>query len=261
MNAIEVKNLNVSYDPKKLILENMNLAIPQGKITVIIGANGCGKSTLLKTIARTILAKSGEIYIHGDNIKKMKAKEIAKQVAFLPQNPQAPEGLKVRELVTYGRFPYQTPFSGLNKQDEQIVDAAQRDTGIDSFADKYLENLSGGQKQRAWIAMILAQETDILLLDEPTTYLDMAYQLEVLLLLQRLNKEKQKTIVLVLHEINHACRFADYIIGMKKGVLSFEGQVNDVITKQNLHEIYGVSVDLEQSKHGHYPVIVDYNFS
>lgn len=257
MEAISVKNLSVAYE-SNTIIEDMNLSIPKGKISIIIGANGCGKSTLLKTIARINKPKSGDILINNKNINKVKEKDIAREVAFLPQGPVCPSGLTVRELVAFGRFPHQKMIGGLNNHDKDIIDWAIKETGLSEFADREVENLSGGQRQRAWIAMTLAQETDIIMLDEPTTYLDMSYQLEVLEVLQKLNREKQITVVIVLHELNNACRFADNIIGLKKGKIVCQGRPLDVINKENLKEIYGIDAKLQLSEDGSYPICMDY---
>ncbi|MEG1254386.1 ABC transporter ATP-binding protein [Clostridium sp.] len=258
MEAISVKNLSVSYEDN-IIIEDMDLSIPRGKISIIIGANGCGKSTLLKTISRINKPKSGDIFINDKNIKKIKEKNIAKEVAFLPQGPVCPSGLTVRELVAYGRFPHQKIIGGLNTHDKEVIDWAIEETGLSEFADREVENLSGGQRQRAWIAMTLAQETEIIMLDEPTTYLDMSYQLEVLEVLQKLNREKNITVVIVLHELNNACRFADNIIGLKKGKIICEGKPMEVINKINLKEIYGINANLKKSENGEYPVCMEYD--
>jgi iron complex transport system ATP-binding protein len=257
MEAIRVNNLAAAYEDN-LIIDSMNLSIPKGRISIIIGANGCGKSTLLKTIARVIKPRGGEILINGKNIKHQKEKQLATEVAFLPQGPVCPSGLTVKELVAFGRFPHQKIIGGLNSHDKKIIDWAIQETGLVEFADREIENLSGGQRQRAWIAMTLAQETNIIMLDEPTTYLDMSYQLEVLQVLEKLNKEKDITIVMVLHELNNACRFADNIIGLKKGKIVCEGSPKDVITKDTLREIYNINVKLMMSEDGSYPVCVDY---
>lgn len=257
MEAISVKNLSVSYE-SNTIIEDMNLSIPKGKISIIIGANGCGKSTLLKTISRINKPKSGDIFINNKNIKKIKEKNIAREVAFLPQGPVCPSGLTVRELVAYGRFPHQKMIGGLNSHDKGLIDWAIEETGLSEFADREVENLSGGQRQRAWIAMTLAQETDIIMLDEPTTYLDMSYQLEVLEVLQKLNKEKNITVVIVLHELNNACRFADNIIGLKKGKIICEGKPIDVINKETLKKIYGIDANIKLSENGEYPICMEY---
>lgn len=256
MEAISVKDLSVSYEDN-LIIDNMDIVIPKGEVTIIIGANGCGKSTLLKSIARVIKPKSGEIFINGKNIKSQNEKYIATQVAFLPQGPICPDGITVKELVAFGRFPHQKMLGGFKSHDKEIIDWAIEETGLKEFADRPVENLSGGQRQRAWIAMTLAQETDIIMLDEPTTYLDMAYQLEVLEVIERLNREKNITVVMVLHELNNACRFASNIIGLKKGEIICNGAPNDVITNESLREIYGIDVTLQLSENGKYPVCVD----
>ncbi|MBU5308339.1 ABC transporter ATP-binding protein [Clostridioides mangenotii] len=257
MEVISVKNLSVAYEDNTII-EDMNLSIPKGKVSIIIGANGCGKSTLLKTIARINKPKNGDIYINNKNIKKIKEKSIAKEVAFLPQGPVCPSGLTVRELVAYGRFPHQKIIGGLNNHDKEVIDWVIEETGLGEFANREVESLSGGQRQRAWIAMILAQETDIIMLDEPTTYLDMSYQLEVLEVLQKLNKEKNITVVIVLHELNNACRFADNIIGLKNGKIICEGKPIDVINRKTLKKIYGIDARLKQSENGEYPVCTEY---
>lgn len=260
MEAISVKNLSVAYEDN-LIIENMNLSIPSGEISIIIGANGCGKSTLLKTIARVIKPKSGDIFINGKNIREQKEKHLAAQVAFLPQGPVCPPGLTVKELIAFGRFPHQKLMGGLKSHDKDIIQWAMEETELKDYADREIGNLSGGQRQRAWIAMTLAQETDIIMLDEPTTYLDMSYQLEVLKVLERLNRNKKITVVIVLHELNNACRFASNIIGLKQGSLICQGTPVDVITKESLKEIYGIDARLQLSENKQYPVCVDYELN
>lgn len=258
--AIRVENLKVAYE-NNVIIEDLSLSLPKGKISIIIGGNGCGKSTLLKTISRINKPVKGDIFIHGKNIKSIKEKEIAKEVAFLPQGPVCPNGLTVRQLVAYGRFPHQKMIGGLNSHDKEVIDWAIEQTGLKDFADREIENLSGGQRQRAWIAMTLAQETETIMLDEPTTYLDLAYQLEVLEILQRLNKEKNTTVVIVLHEINNAFKFAHNIVGLKKGKIVCQGKPSDVITKEALREIYGIEADLKLSETGDYPICVEYELN
>ena len=255
---IKVEGLDVAYE-KQLIIENLNLSIPKGKITMIIGSNGCGKSTLLKTISRIIKPSKGGIYLNGANIKQQAPKDIAKTMAVLPQSPKAPEGLLVRELISYGRFPYQSAMGGLSKHDLEMIDWALEVTGLTDFKDKAVDELSGGQRQRAWIAMALAQETEILVLDEPTTYLDMSHQLEILLLLQKLNREQNRTIVMVLHELNNATRFADYIVGVKQGKIILEGRPKDVITKENLEKLYGIKAKLVMDDTNSYPICTEFD--
>lgn len=260
MEAIQVKDLTVAYEDK-VIIENMNLSIPKGEISIIIGANGCGKSTLLKTIARILKPKKGNIFIHGKNVKESKPKALAREMAVLPQSPVCPDGLTVKELIAYGRFPHQKTMAGLSIHDNEMIEWAIKETGLTEFADRPVDSLSGGQRQRAWIAMTLAQETDLILLDEPTTYLDMSYQLEVLLLLQKLNREKKITIVIVLHELNNACRFANHIIGLKKGKVVCEGKPSDVITTKSLREIYGIDAVLQMSERGDYPICMEFELA
>lgn len=255
---IEVNDLKVAYD-NNIIIDQMNLAIPKGKITMIIGSNGCGKSTLLKTIARINRPSAGDIIINGKSIKEKAPKEIAKEMAVLPQSPKAPSGLMIRELVAYGRFPYQGSMSGMSEHDYEVVDWALKVTNLTEFANRLVKDVSGGQRQRAWIAMALAQETNILVLDEPTTYLDMSHQLEILLLLQKLNKEEKRTIVMVLHELNNATRFADHIIGVKSGKIVFEGHPKDVITEENLETLYGIKAKLQLDESQSYPICVDFD--
>lgn len=260
MDAITVKNLSVAYDDR-LIIKDMSITIPKGKITVIIGSNGCGKSTLLKSISRVLKPKVGDIFINKNNIKNQKEKFLATQIAFLPQSPICPNGLTVEELVAYGRFPHQKMTGGLNKHDREIINWAIVETDLKEYKDREVDELSQGQRQRAWIAMTLAQETDIIMLDEPTTYLDISYQLEVLQLLKKLNRKKAITIVMVLHELNNASRYADNIVGLKSGEIIFEGSPLDVINNENLSKIYGVKAQLQLSVDKSYPLIVDYNIT
>lgn len=254
--AISVKDLNVGYD-NNLIISDMNLDIPKGKISIIIGANGCGKSTLLKSMGRMIKTSGGEIHINNTSIKKYKDKDLAKTMAILPQSPKCPDSITVKELVSFGRYPYQSAMCGMSKEDNSLVEDAIEKTELTDYRDRGVSTLSGGQRQRAWIAMTLAQDTEIILLDEPTTYLDMAHQLDILTLLKKLNEEKGTTIVMVLHELNLACKFADNIIGLKKGSVICQGRPSDVITAECLKAIYGIDACLIKSENG-YPVCIDF---
>ena len=178
---------------------------------------------------------------------------------MLPQSPVTPTGLLVKELVAYGRFPYQKPLGSLSKEDYEIINWAMKETGVYDQREQFVENLSGGQRQRVWIAMALAQQGDILVLDEPTTYLDISYQLEILELLKTLNQKKKQTIIMVLHELQLACRYADHIIGMKEGKIVFEGHPKEVINEAHLQELYGIKAQLHYDKDKNYPVIMDYH--
>lgn len=258
MNCIRTKDLNISYGNLDIV-KDLNLEIPKGKITTIIGANGCGKSTILKTLARIIKPKSGSIYINDKELNSQDSKELAKAMAVLPQSPQAPNGLTVEELISYGRFPHQKGFGKLKDEDKDIINWALEKTRILEFRDRPIEALSGGQRQRAWIAMALAQETDILLLDEPTTYLDLAHQLEVLKLLEELNKKEGRTIVMVIHELNNAARFADHMIGVKKGKIVCQGTVHEVMTKENLREIFNIDAEIVNEPKSGKPVCITYD--
>lgn len=257
---IDIKDLRVAYD-ETIIIDSLNVAIPKGKLTMIIGTNGCGKSTLLKSIARIIHPKKGHIKIDGRTIKQHAFKELAKKMAVLPQSPVVPSGLLVKELVAYGRFPYLSPMGGLTCHDIEMVDWALQVTNMSEFSERSVDSLSGGQRQRVWIAMALAQETEIIVLDEPTTYLDMAHQLEILSLLKKLNEEQGRTIIVVLHELNNATKFADYIIGMKKGEIVFEGKPLEVVNEENLFKLYGIHATLQLDESGQYPICVDFELA
>ncbi len=218
--------------------------VPTGKITAIIGANGSGKSTILKTLARILAPTSGAVYLDGKKVHQESTKMIAKQLAILPQLPEAPEGTTVRDLVSFGRFPHRQGFGYLSKHDHIMIDEAIEKTHLTELQQKPVNQLSGGQRQRAWIAMALAQETPFLLLDEPTTYLDIAHQLEVLCLLQKLNQQQERTIVMVVHDLNHAARFADHLIAIKSGGIYAEGNPIKVLTHQLLEDVFRVKAEI-----------------
>lgn len=230
---LEVESIRVGYE-NKTIVHDLSLQIPDGKITTIIGSNGCGKSTLLKAITRILKHESGQVILDGQNISKMNTKELAKELAILPQSPESAHGLTVEELVSYGRFPYQKGFGNLSQKDKDVIGWALQVTKTEEFRLQTVDALSGGQRQRVWIAMALAQETDIIFLDEPTTYLDMAHQLEVLELLYKLNEEQGRTIVMVLHDLNQAARFSDYIVALSQGELVKFGTAEEVMVPEVL---------------------------
>ncbi|REK58317.1 MAG: Fe(3+)-dicitrate ABC transporter ATP-binding protein [Thermobacillus sp.] len=243
MDRLITQDLAIGYD-ERLIVDGLNLSIPTGKITALVGSNGSGKSTILKTMARIMKPQRGSVLLDGKAIHSQSTREVAKQLAILPQNPVAPEGLTVRELVGYGRYPHQRGFGTMSREDREIVEWAIEVTGLVSFADRAVDQLSGGQRQRAWIAMALAQQTEILFLDEPTTYLDMAHQLEVLKLLQQLNEEQGRTIVMVVHDLNHATRYAHHMVAIKSGEIVAEGEPAKVTTKEVLREVFGIEADI-----------------
>ena len=225
------------YD-KKAIIKDMTLTIPDHKISVIIGSNGCGKSTLLKTFARLIAPMSGQILLDGKPYDEMQPRQLARIIGLLPQSPLVPEGLSVSSLVSRGRYPYQTAFKGMAKEDFEAVDEAMEMMGVTEFADRNVDELSGGQRQRVWIAMALAQQTDILFLDEPTTYLDITYQVEILDLLTELNRKRKTTIVMVLHDINLSARYADYLFALRDGNLVKEGTPEEIISEELIRTVF-----------------------
>ncbi len=258
MKSIETKNLDIAYEDT-LIVKELNMQIPKGKITSIIGANGCGKSTILKSVGRILKPKKGVVHLSGQDISKLSTKEIAKKMAILPQNPTAPSGLTVSELVAYGRFPHQKGFGNLTEEDKRIVKWALAATKLSEFEGREVDTLSGGQRQRVWIAMALAQQTDLILLDEPTTYLDLAHQLEVLKLLYELNRNQKCTIVMVLHDLNLAARFSDYIIAIKKGDIIKYGPPEEVMTPEVLRKTFNINADIVIEPKSNRPVCITYD--
>lgn len=258
MAQLIVEDLLVGYD-EKVIINSLDVEIPEGKITTIIGPNGCGKSTLLKTISRIIKPKKGIIYLDGISIHQQSTKELAKQMAIMPQSPTAPQGLTVYELVSYGRFPHQNGLRRLMSEDKKVIEWALEVTGVKAFAEAEVDSLSGGQRQKVWIAMTLAQETDVILLDEPTTYLDMAHQLDVLKLLKKLNEQENRTVVMVLHDLNHAARFSDYLITMNAGNIVKTGSPLEVMTKETLKNVYEIEASIIIEPKLGYPICLTYD--
>lgn len=238
--ALTTRKLTLAYDGKPII-EGLDLAIPAGKITVLVGPNGCGKSTLLKGLGQLLKPQQGIVYLDSTSIFKLPTKAVAKQLGLLPQGPTAPEGLTVRELVAQGRYPYQSWLQQWSEEDEKEVEAALTITELQEFTERPVDSLSGGQRQRAWIAMTLAQDTQILLLDEPTTFLDLAHQIEVLDLLYDLNQKEGRTIVMVLHELNQACRYGDHLIAMRDGQVYAQGKPQQVMNEQMVYEVFGLA--------------------
>lgn len=254
-HTLIAQQLVAGYD-KKMILSNINLSIPQNKISVILGANGCGKSTLLKTFARLVRPQEGQILLDGKQIETISSKTIAQTMGFLPQSPLVPEGIKVTDLIMRGRFPYRKAFQGMTKADIEAVEEAMEMMGIIELADQNVDELSGGQRQRVWIALALAQQTDILFLDEPTTFLDIAYQVEILDLLTDLNRKRKTTIVMVLHDMNLSARYADYIFAMKKGNLVAQGQPKEIIVPELVKTIYGLDCTVIEDPVSKTPLII-----
>lgn len=243
MAILEAKNVSVSFGDKP-ILKDLSLSITQGQIVSILGPNGSGKSTFLKALSRNIKPKSGSIALDGRDIQSFGAKEMACHLATLHQASRAPGDLTVQDLVEYGRFPYQQWWKGNEKEDRLVVEWAIEQTRLADLAGRRVNTLSGGEQQRAWIAMALAQKPRILLLDEPTTYLDLCHQLEIMELITQLNKEQGISIVMVLHDMNHAARYSDMVAVFCQGSLYASGAPVDTITPTMLREVFGVEADI-----------------
>lgn len=238
-HVLEAHGLCAGYGAVTIV-DGVDLALPPGKISVIVGANASGKSTLLKTLARLITPQAGSVVLDGAAIGEVPTKQLARTLGLLPQMPVAPEGIAVADLVSRGRHPHQKLFRSWTAEDEQAVARALAETGTTELADAPVDELSGGQRQRVWIAMALAQETEVLLLDEPTTYLDLAHQVEVLDLLTDLNRERGTTIAMVLHDINLAARYADHLFAMRDGRLVASGAPGEVVTAELIRDVFGL---------------------
>ncbi|HIW88661.1 MAG TPA: ABC transporter ATP-binding protein [Candidatus Ligilactobacillus excrementipullorum] len=249
------ENITAGYAQQD-ILKDVSLRIPAGKISVLIGANGCGKSTLLRVLGGFLCPRAGQVCLDGKQLKKYSAKQVAQLLAILPQQTSAPVGLKVVDLISQGRFPHHSLFSKFTKTDEQAVFEAMEMVGISELAQRDVSELSGGQRQRVWIALALAQQTDIIFLDEPTTFLDMTYQVEILDLLADLNHRYGKTIVLILHDINLAARYADKLFALKDGALVTEGTPEKVVKTDLIKEVFGLNSLIVEDPIVHSPMVV-----
>ena len=237
--SLSAEHLTLAYD-QSVIIRDLGVTVPPGKITALVGPNGCGKSTLLRGLARLLKPKTGAVYLGGETLARLSTKRVAKKLSILPQGPAASEGLTVRELAAQGRYPHTGFFGGWSPEDEAAVVWALTTTRLLGLAERPLESLSGGQLQRAWIAMTLAQATPILLLDEPTTFLDMAHQVEVLSLLDELNAREGRTIVMVLHDVNQACRYAHHLIALEGGRVVAQGSPGEVVDEALLKAVFGL---------------------
>jgi iron complex transport system ATP-binding protein len=257
--VLQAQTLSLAYDDAPII-QDLNLELPKGKITALVGPNGCGKSTLLKGLARLLKPKGGSVLLEGKAIHQLPTRNLAKVLGILPQGPQAPEGLTVRELVAQGRYPHQSWLQQWSTEDEVAVKHALELTHMTSLADRPVDALSGGQRQRAWIAMTLAQETSFLLLDEPTTFLDLAHQLEVLELLKKLNQQG-RTVVMVLHDINQATRYAHHLVAMKAGSVVAQGKPTEMLSSALLREVFGIEADVLIDPRTGVPLCVPYALS
>ena len=243
--AMEVRGISFSYG-KNRVLKDVSLRIEEGKVTTIMGANGCGKSTLFSLMTRNLYARKGDIFLHGKNILNLSLKEFARQVSIVQQYNSASDDITVEQLVAFGRAPYRRILQTKTSEDARLIAWAMEVTGILPYREREVSRLSGGQRQRVWIAMALAQNTKILFLDEPTTYLDIRYQVEILELVRRLNRDFGMTIIMVLHDINQAICYSDRVIGLKDGLVAFDGEPQAVIDRDSIHGLYGIELAVEE---------------
>lgn len=239
-SRLRAEQVVLGYDGR-VVVDGVDLDVPTGAVTVVIGANACGKSTLLKGLARLLRPRSGGVLLDGQDLRRIPTRTVAQQVGMLPQSPVAPEGATVGDLVARGRAPHQRWWQQWTPEDESAVERALAATGTTELVERALDELSGGQRQRVWLALALAQDTELLLLDEPTTYLDVAHQVEVLELVARLNRERGRTVVMVLHDLNHAARYADHVVAMAAGRIVAQGTPEEVLTPTLVEEVFGLS--------------------
>lgn len=254
-SRLQAAGLSIGYQDVPVI-DQLSVDILDGAITAIVGPNACGKSTLLRGLARLLKPAGGQVILDGQDITTLHTKEVARRLGLLPQTSIAPEGITVADLVSRGRFPHQTAFRQWSRGDEAAVAEALRYTGVADLAGRLVDELSGGQRQRVWVAMVLAQQTSLILLDEPTTYLDIAHQVELLDLFALLNREQARTVVAVLHDLNHACRYADQIIAMKSGAVVAQGAPCDVITEQLVESVYGLKCQIIDDPQTGTPLVI-----
>ena len=241
--AMEVRDLSFAYG-KNSVLRGVSVKIEEGKITTIMGANGCGKSTLFSLMTKNLYPKKGNIFLRGKNIQNLNLKEFARQVSIVQQYNTASDDITVERLVSFGRTPHRKMMQSRTEEDERLTEWAMEVTGILAYRDREVARLSGGQRQRVWIAMALAQNTKLLFLDEPTTYLDIRYQIEILELVKKLNREYGITIVMVLHDINQAIAFSDRVVGLKDGHVTVDGVPEEVINPDSIQELYGIRLEV-----------------
>ncbi|MDT0543499.1 MULTISPECIES: ABC transporter ATP-binding protein [unclassified Streptomyces] len=252
---LRASGLRLAYDNRPVV-DGLDLAVPPGRITAIVGANACGKSTLLRALARLLAPRGGAVHLDGRDLRSIPTRELAQRLGILPQSPAAPDGLTVIDLVGRGRSPHQTWWRQWSSADEQAVHRALAATGMAELADRPLDELSGGQRQRAWIAMAVAQGTAALLLDEPTTYLDLAHQIDVLDLVTDLNRRESRTVVMVLHDLNQACRYADHVVAMKAGRIVAEGAPAEVITAETVEDVFALSCQVAPDPVSGTPMVI-----
>jgi len=255
MSRLRAEGLTLGYD-HRAVVNDLDLAIPDHSLTVIVGANGSGKSTLLRGLARMLAPRAGSVLLDGQQIRSLPSKEVARRLGLLPQGPIAPDGIRVADLVSRGRHPHQGVFRQWSPADQSAVTEAMRSTDVTALADRYVDELSGGQRQRVWLAMALAQQTAILLLDEPTTFLDIAHQVDVLDLCATLHEEQGNTLVMVLHDLNHACRYATHLVAMREGTIVAQGDPNRIVTAELVEEVFGLRCRIIQDPESGTPLVI-----
>ncbi|MEU2543567.1 ABC transporter ATP-binding protein [Streptomyces iakyrus] len=255
VNRLSAENVTLAYD-QRVIAEQLSVEIPDNSFTVIVGPNACGKSTLLRALSRMLKPSEGRVLLDGQVIQSMPAKKVARTLGLLPQSSIAPDGITVADLVGRGRYPHQGILRQWSAEDERVVQESMRQTGVAELGDRYVDELSGGQRQRVWIAMALAQQTPLLLLDEPTTYLDIQHQIDVLDLCAELHEEQGRTLVAVLHDLNHAARYATHLIALREGRVIAEGAPRDIVTAGLVEEVFGLRCQVIDDPETGTPLVV-----
>ncbi|MFF5311655.1 ABC transporter ATP-binding protein [Streptomyces massasporeus] len=255
VNRLSAENVTLAYD-QRVIAEQLSVEIPDQSFTVIVGPNACGKSTLLRALSRMLKPSQGRVLLDGNVIQSMPAKKVARTLGLLPQSSVAPDGITVADLVGRGRYPHQGILRQWSTQDERVVQESMRQTGVAELGDRYVDELSGGQRQRVWIAMALAQQTPLLLLDEPTTFLDIQHQIDVLDLCAELHEEQGRTLVAVLHDLNHAARYATHLIALREGRVIAEGAPKDIVTAALVEKVFGLRCQVIDDPETGTPLVV-----
>ncbi|MFE5398165.1 ABC transporter ATP-binding protein [Streptomyces sp. NPDC056568] len=255
VNRLSAENVTLAYD-QRVIAEKLSVEIPDNSFTVIVGPNACGKSTLLRALSRMLKPSEGRVLLDGNVIQSMPAKQVARTLGLLPQSSIAPDGITVGDLVGRGRYPHQGILRQWSTEDERVVQESMAQTGISELAERYVDELSGGQRQRVWIAMALAQQTPLLLLDEPTTYLDIQHQIDVLDLCAELHEEQGRTLVAVLHDLNHAARYATHLIALRGGEIIAEGAPKDIVTAELVERVFGLRCQVIDDPETGTPLVV-----